>query len=484
MKRWTITVLVFLAAFARAAGVSGEENTVTDRGVRITWKAVPAVEHYVVEVKNSAGVLVARRATRRTYVYVKIEPGSYSVRITGYNKFRKRQGNSPWTSLSVRLYPPPLIEKVSSSEFSTSGVTDLEISGSNFREGTRVYLRSGGQRYEADRVDVVSPEKMVVDFGLKRAMVGQYDLVIESPGGKKAVRRDGVILMTPEAWEVRMEKLRMQRPPVVENISPSFMFMGRGDLEVTINGRDFTEGSTVTLVNGGHRLVLKKQYVSHEEVVCRVPRDRIREGAYHVDSRNSLSTTASSADLLKVRDPARGLLLLGGLDLALGYHMNYVIPGGWDNIYDFSFLGFSLNAGYGFRAFSPLSRVPVLNCMGMEYQLNAANFSNNGEVNMVSSSMLQVGNSFGIYLKHDFGLPLSFILRGRGGLMLSRLETEARGVTMDYSSADWYYEAGMAVQYIFLNFYFIEAGVDYRSVLYSEETFQSVSLFMMAGVRL
>ena len=179
-------------------------------------------------------------------------------------------------------------------------------------------------------------------------------------------------------------------------------------------------------------------------------------------------------------------LLPGYIYIGLAYNPLKILGGIWGDMYgSFSFISASVYLGMDLSYFAAMRKIPVINRIGIEYNFNF-NLMRNGKLaskSIVDSEMQQLNNGFGIFLKHNFGLPLYFIIRGRGGISMTVLKQEDTGGKTSYrSSKDLFYSAGAAVQFPIGSF-FMEAGANYESVMYIDGTFNAISAFFMIGIR-
>jgi len=95
-------------------------------------------------------------------------------------------------------YPKPVITSVSpdSVNVEVSSEADIEISGSNFLYGARVFLVNGPDTVEAEDTEWFGEERLVAHFLLTGCYAGDWDILVESGDGQKAYLQEAVTVVS------------------------------------------------------------------------------------------------------------------------------------------------------------------------------------------------------------------------------------------------------------------------------------------------
>ncbi len=392
----------------------------------ITWKKSPGAEEYVLEVKNTAGKTVFSGRTKQSWLNVPLDPGRYSIRITGYNRFKKRHGMSSWRPLLVKEIPSPEIDKITPAALANEKMTSVKVAGRNFKKGTKIYItpvkrkRILSDKYEAENLKIDSSGNIVFDIDLSDASAGKYKITAEDTRGKSSVKEIDVIDIKPKvSAQLATSEKKPDRQPVEQ----------------------------------------KKPVETAKDKPA--PDDKEIK-----------------------KDPSQGLASLGGLYAAPGYNMNIPVITEWKDVYKSSFIGASVYAGYDFASFSVFKGVPVIRKMGMEYEFSFACYEGKQKHNRGETELTAFQNNAGLYFKHNFDLPVDFIFRLGGGFVFTNQKVKMPASESETLSFDFCYRYGISVRYTFLDYCFAECGVNMSNILYSDATFYSINPFVMLGLRL
>lgn len=197
---------------------------------RIGWSYVEGAALYRVEIQNQWGVQVASFETPYIVADVQLAPGTYRLRISVLNKFRKVDAVGEWTPLVVRAGKKIELKEFSPGEFRIgTGDRLLRVTGENFPRDARV-------RVEGKTVSLLLEIRERSGAGLSALLPswglapGQYSVVVETPDGRR-VGKEGLSVEQAPAPEIR-------------DIVPDRFRAGQ-DVELKISGRYL--GPTVTV---------------------------------------------------------------------------------------------------------------------------------------------------------------------------------------------------------------------------------------------
>ncbi|MCP4133964.1 MAG: porin family protein [bacterium] len=311
--------------------------------------------------------------------------------------------------------------------------------------------------------------------------------------------------------------------PVFSSLSEVKFSLEETSRVITVNGEKFEKGCIVFLKKEDREISPEKtNYHSNEKISIIVNPSEIGEGLYDLVIINpggesmtepgiieistpeppKVSGTADTADVVAVKDPVEdpvkdpgkesnekaavtdGLLDLHGLYVGPGYVYSVVFPE-WNSYIDNAYLGISLYGGYDLNNFGLLKKIPVVNQMGVEVELLFVNYPCTPSSTQQNSSMTALFFAPGLYYKENFSLPVDFLIRGDFGFVRSFINTDNETTGSTASSSDYYFSLGLAVRWVFLDYFFIEAGADYRHICYiNSNDIKSFCPVLRAGVRL
>lgn len=158
----------------------------------IRWKAVRNAAAYRVEVKNESGRTIQVRETRQTSLKLQLSTGSYRIRISTLDAFKKIATRSRWFNVRVVKAQHGQIDRISPSvAYTYMKNNTITVHGKKFKKATRVQLIKGGRRYTARLTGSSSGSISFVVDGT-RLSKGNYDLVISLAGGGRLQRDDAI----------------------------------------------------------------------------------------------------------------------------------------------------------------------------------------------------------------------------------------------------------------------------------------------------
>lgn len=177
--------------------------------VRLEWTAVAGARSYLVEVRAVGGLgLVFSASAAETWIEAPLVPGDYEIRVSALNVFGKAVAPGEWTLLSVRAtarLEAPALRDAPAPDPAEPGRVVLRVRVTGVLPDTKAALVGPGGRVEAARVELEA-DGLAASFELSRVPEGDYDLVLENPGGYAARIAAAVRVAASEpAPEPRME---------------------------------------------------------------------------------------------------------------------------------------------------------------------------------------------------------------------------------------------------------------------------------------
>ncbi len=154
--------------------------------VRLEWTVVEGARSYLVEIRVAgASAMVYSASVAEPWAAAPLAPGDYEIRVSALNVFGKAVAVGEWTAFSVRatarleeatLASPPEPDP------SNPSLTVIRILVSGALAETVARLEGQGAGIEAITVES-GASGLIASFDLSGAPAGDYDLVLENPGG-------------------------------------------------------------------------------------------------------------------------------------------------------------------------------------------------------------------------------------------------------------------------------------------------------------
>jgi len=178
-----------------------------------------------------------------------------------------------------------------------------------------------------------------------------------------------------------------------------------------------------------------------------------------------------------------------GIKIDLGYTINQILPQ-WNSVVENSFAGDSLNVSYCLGNNFTIRKIPVLRNMGIEGNFNFASYSAipSASFPLVSLNTFRFGTN--IFYTTSFNSPANIIVRAGGGMVVSgvglNLYDSSSGNTTyrDLTSFDGYIDLGVFVEFRFCDFFHIEAGLEFNTIFYKQQSLLDLKYKISFGVRI
>lgn len=175
------------------------------------------------------------------------------------------------------------------------------------------------------------------------------------------------------------------------------------------------------------------------------------------------------------------------LCLKIGIGVSYfAIQPDWNEYYKDSFNAYSLDIAYAFRK---VNFPGFMKYTGLDIESNYVKIGGKKQFNRVDSDMTNIISGVNIFISTNFDFPLNFTVRGGGGLAYTMLEYQkydSSGNPMEKgtsSTTDYYYKAGVSIEYKFYSRFFIEGYADYYSISYLVKDFKTLKFSCLAGIK-
>lgn len=191
VKIITIIILVFCVSAYSA----------TER--KLTWEPVAGAWGYNIEIRDSGNNIIAdAEVSENFYDISKLEPGTYSFRLSTINILKKKGEPTPWMDFTIEKLFIPELKSVSRPQLLASlSNKNVVVTGENLKPGCRLLLRGNGREIELPDIAVNSDSEVMFSFKPDSSMKGRYDLVIINRGDAEAVLKDSIEIVEPEAAE-------------------------------------------------------------------------------------------------------------------------------------------------------------------------------------------------------------------------------------------------------------------------------------------
>jgi photosystem II stability/assembly factor-like uncharacterized protein len=196
-------------------------------------------------------------------------------------------------------YTAPIVHAIIPSTGTNDGMLHvIDLSGDNFQPGAVVSLSGqGGTIIQATNVQVACPTSITCDFDLSQVAVGQWDVAVENPDGKRAV--------LPDAFSVEYPA------PAVSSITPA-RGASDGIVDITdLAGSNFLPGATARLKKEDAVIeAVDVDVVSPQQITCSLDLTGAEPGAYDVEVENPDGQEARLGGAFTVMGDTPGVTLI------------------------------------------------------------------------------------------------------------------------------------------------------------------------------
>lgn len=464
-----LCALVFLACSLTAQAADKLHRA------RISWPAVEGAGGYTVEIQNKAGESVYKQDSDSTTVYPYLVIGEYKLKITVLDAFKRPATESAWVNLSVIKTELPEFDSMNPEPLVTGNKIKAEIKGDNYMEGCSVTLSGPGGKIPGTGVSFRSSSELRCAFDLGGAAPGEYDVIIENPGGKRSSGDRKVIVISAEGKN-------SAKKFAIRDVSPSSFFIRGKDVTVEILGSNVSGDASVILSDSKGQFPLTVEKREGNILMVKIPAVKIVKGVYDLSlSQGGEKDTLSGA--IKMKDPADGMCGLKGLYVGIGYSGMILLPK-WNAILNPGLLGFGINMGHSLYGMPLLPDAQWMRHFGLELQLDGYSFTTKTKKNHYTGTLYAAPLSAGLYasvLPSDLALEL--LLRGDGGVAVSSLNVKGGVGSKKVISSDPFISGGASLRYTFGGLFFVEAGGNCSYFGYSGQPMTGIGFFARTGIR-
>ena len=173
---------------------------------RLEWSQDDAALNFLVEIEKQEGsrwVQALQQTTEENFIEISLNHGQYRYRVTPSDLLGRRRPAAEWAQLSIlQVFQPELDGLLPSIVYlDEAEQVILELSGSNFIDDSKVFLRSPqGNEITSDKYTVLDDgKKAQLEFNKSKLQAGLFDVVIENPGGLNDTLRNFRIMNNKES---------------------------------------------------------------------------------------------------------------------------------------------------------------------------------------------------------------------------------------------------------------------------------------------
>lgn len=479
MKRILITCMLF-AICIQAVGQNQSSGTSEEssRGsLFLQWERVEEAKGYKVQIVDKNGREVFDKITGSESIKFMLPNGNYKFRVGVLNIFSKVELWTDWSPLTVKNPVQPEFESLSITRgYRGMEIHDIQLQGKNLQKEGKVFLTKDSAVLTPENLRRISENSVTFNLDLRNIPPGEYNLVLENPGGARTVSRGIFTVVEPQ-------------PPVFESMLGKAGDIGSTVEDIIVKGNNFKKGARIFLKNNegtipGENIIYESEQIVHFDVKLK----DVREGTYDLVIENpdtlrlvqkevfTVNPTLSHVLKKAVRNdyPERTWKVRGNA----GYQ---TIRSNLKTFFKDSFFSYNLVAGSGFSNFNFLKNIPVVNSGGCEAELMHSVFEGKTFALISESDLTITSAGLNLYYAPRINFAIRPVLRIGGGLSRSVIRIETSTSSKETQSRDPYYKAGFSLEYRFTDSWFCEAGADYMVVQYLDEQFESLRYFIGIG---
>ncbi len=178
-----------------------------------------------------------------------------------------------------------------------------------------------------------------------------------------------------------------------------------------------------------------------------------------------------------------------GLKIMLGVSYFYILPD-WNKYYKNSYNGYSIDIAYSFKNINFPGSLVFFKHTGLEIESNYVKFDGKKDFNKVESDITNIISGVNFFIRTNNAFPLNFILRGGGGMALTEQKYKKYdlfGNPVDKgtsTTSDFFYKAGISMEYRIFSGFFLEAYADYYAINYLIKEFRCLRFSCQAGMKI
>ncbi len=161
----------------------------------------------------------------------------------------------------------------------------------------------------------------------------------------------------------------------------------------------------------------------------------------------------------------------------------------YNKFFNNSYYGGTFMIGSRIPTLIPFFNWEFMQYLGLEFEGTYIKYEGKKIPNRIKTNKIDIITGGNLYFDTNFQYPLNFIFRAGGGLIQTKFEYD-NSVINDLKkynenaliSMDFYYKAGVSIEYNFIKYCFIEEGADFYEFKYISTSFRVIRYFCVAGV--
>ncbi|HQP49612.1 MAG TPA: hypothetical protein PKX12_12840 [Spirochaetota bacterium] len=480
MKQILITCMLF-AVCLQAAGQeqrtpgTGEPH---DKSVLfLQWERVEEAKGYKVQIVDKNNREVLDKITDTESINFRLPNGNYKFRVGVLNVFSKVELWTEWSTLTVKNPVRPEFESLSITQgYRGMEIQDIQLQGKNIQKEGKIFLTKDSAVLTPENLRRISENSITFNLNLRKTPPGEYNLILENPGGARIVSRNIFTVVDPQ-------------PPVFESMLGRAGNIGSKVEDIIVKGDNFKKGAKVFLKNNQQRIQGENIiYESKEIIRFDVNLLGKEEGKYDLVIENPDTLRLIQAGIFTVNPTLRHVLKNAVRNKYPECNWKIRVDSGYQTIRSklktyFNDSSFNFNAafGSGFSNINFLKDIPVITNSGCEAELMHSVFEGKTFALISESTLTVTSAGLNLYYSPKINFAIRPVFRIGGGLSRSVINVETSSGSHETQSRDPYYKAGISLEYRFTHSWFCEGGIDYMVIQYLDEQFESLRYFLGIG---
>lgn len=178
--------------------------------VMLEWDEISTAKKYILEIKDSNGVLLKRKEVDSNSATIRLEPGHYEKRLLVVNQFGETESEGAWSPLHVILVLTPEIENKPQLIKNAPQKQQLIVKGKNFEKGisAEFYSNDKENKIKIQNLEVEDSETIKLSIKMKEDQTGSYTLRLKNERGKEASAENYLTIQNAEVSEKAKDKIQ------------------------------------------------------------------------------------------------------------------------------------------------------------------------------------------------------------------------------------------------------------------------------------
>ncbi|MFH0976017.1 MAG: hypothetical protein V1874_09570 [Spirochaetota bacterium] len=363
-------------------------------------------------------------------------------------------------------------------------------------------LSAGGMGYAEEEINKLhlkwEPVQGAIEYQIeiqdasgKEALnvkTGDTELDFNLPPGDYRVRIGAVNKFnkvdTWSSWNpLKVKKIFV---PVIYGLSKNKFISGTEEKDLQISGRDIEKDAAIYIKNKSASYQIRDfRYVNSSTINFDLDVSGIEAGDYDLVVINPGAPEAKSPEKVIVSGKpwiSSTMARDAGAGISAGYSYTQLLSP-WTDVYKQSLIGFNLLLTADSALIKSVSMIPVLNRTGVDIEMNYSSLVGKERAGIVRTDMSLIMLGGSIYFRIPVIGKSSVRLKAGGGIAVSDVKEDALySASQNYRSTDFYYSAGINYNFPLGRLVFIEAGISYYHVLYSDKGMNSIKYSFGIGI--